>query len=244
MKEVAHQINYDFEENYWWFKGRRKIIFDLIDRLCFCGSNPKVLDVGCGTGINMKYLQRYRQVLGVDVSMKALKFCKSRGINDLLQAQIENLPFQEDRFDLICALDILEHVEDDLKALCQLRRVCKKGGRLLITIPAFNFLWSGEDNVSEHKRRYTRHEIVAKAEAAGLKIEKATYFNAFLFPLVLLMIMIKRVFIPSSMNKSNVGKLPSIINAVLEPVFSSEAKIIRKFSLPFGTSVLILAQKC
>src|SRR5262245_484724 len=144
------------EERHWWFVGRRKIVFDLIQRYAL--QPARILDAGCGTGYTGRELRRFGEIYAFDVAPEAVTHAAARGLT-VKQGELTAIPYADGDFDLVTALDVLEHVENDRLALAELWRVMKTGGTLLFTVPAYHFLWSPHDEVNNHKRRYTAKEI-------------------------------------------------------------------------------------
>jgi SAM-dependent methyltransferase len=243
MNPEEYRRHYDFEEDYWWFIGRRKIIFDQIARLPLHPEKSLILDAGCGTGFITKLLSTYGKTFGIEVSEEGLLFCKSRNLKNLVRGNIQNSPFTAHRFDLITLLDLLEHLDEDVQVLREMYRICKEGGYLLIFVPAYAFLWSGEDVVSQHRRRYTAKELLNKVQESGFLVKKLSYVNTFLFPVIFSLITFNKFFRPDTLFKSNLKPLPIFLNKILAQILKSESFFLRKINFPFGTSLLCLAVK-
>jgi SAM-dependent methyltransferase len=243
MNFEEYQRNYNFEEDYWWFIGRRQIVFDQIVRLPLDQEKSLILDVGCGTGLITKYLGKYGKPFGIEASVEGLRFCNSRKLENLIRGDVQNMPFVSEQFDLLVALDLLEHLDDDVAALREFNRVSKKGGYLLVLVPAYAFLWSGEDVVSQHRRRYTAPELANKVRKGGFSIKKLSYINTFLFPIILLIIRFNRLFRPEMSIQSDLKPLPNPLNKILARIFQSEKFFLKKMNFPFGASLLCLAVK-
>src|ERR1041385_4002474 len=202
MQLHTYRITYEMEGKHWWFVGRRKIIESFIKRICgdLGKRRPRILDVGCGTGANLQMLANYGVAEGVDISPEALEFCRARGLSKVRLGPVEALPFADASFDLVTGLDVVEHLDDDVAGLSELRRVLRPGGRALLFVPAFMFLWGVQDDISHHRRRYTRAELTAAIEQAGLSVERLTYANITFFLPTLAGRLIMRVtgFTPAS----------------------------------------------
>ena len=152
--------------SHWWFVGRRKIIESFIERVCLALKSkvpvreaPHILDVGCGTGANLEMLAQFGNAEGVDVSAEALEFCRARGLRQVKQGAAEALPYGDHSFDLVTGLDVVEHLDDDVAGLKEMRRVLRDGGRAVLFVPAFMFLWGVQDDISHHRRRYTVKKV-------------------------------------------------------------------------------------
>src|ERR1043166_7262238 len=188
MQQHTYSIMYQVEERHWWFVGRRKIIEAFVEKLCrdIGKRRPRILDVGCGTGANLQMLAKFGVAEGVDVSKEALEFCRARGLAKVRQGAAEALPFEDASFDVVTGLDVVEHLDDDVAGLKEMRRVLRPGGRALLFVPAFMFLWGVQDDVSHHRRRYTLPDLKARLAEAGLSVERATYANiTFFLPILL-----------------------------------------------------------
>lgn len=233
------------EQNHWWYVARRKIIFDWIFQTLADYSSPKLLDVGCGTGFNIEYLQAngYKQVTGLDFSLEALSFCRSRQLSNLSCSDGTRPPFPSATFDVIVALDLIEHLADDVQALQELARLLKPSGSLVIFTPAFNFLWGLQDEVSHHYRRYTADELRYKLEMAGLHIYKLTYANTFLFPLIWAGRTALRWSGNNFQGTSENDLHPGWSNNLLQTIFAAERPLLRHINFPFGVSLLCIAKK-
>src|SRR4030095_11476569 len=157
MQPHHYPILYQVEEKHGWYVGRRRIIQSLVERICATLNkpNPRILDVGCGTGANLKMLAGYGKAEGVDISPQAVEFCGQRGFDSVKLGAAEQLPYDDDSFELVTALDVIEHLDDDVAGLREMRRILRRDGRLLLFVPAFMFLWGVQDDVSNHRRRYT-----------------------------------------------------------------------------------------
>src|SRR5260370_6683818 len=212
---------YQIEENHWWFAGRRRIISGFVEHICSSLEKqpPHILDVGCGTGANLELLARYGNAEGVDVSPDALAFCRERGLQKVRQGEAEHLPYADASFDLVTGLDVVEHLDDDVAGLREMRRVLRPGGRVLLFVPAFMFLWGVQDDISHHRRRYTLKELTETVSAAGLRVERATYANiTFFFPVLLCRWPMHLTgFHPASENTLTVGFLIRPLGSILFP---------------------------
>ena len=238
-----YQKMYILEDFYWWFVGRRKIIVDFLKGLYTGRSNRKILDVGCGTGAILKYLDQFGSTMGVDKSAEALRFCRSRARKSLLQGDAQKLPIRDNIFDLVTAFDLLEHIEVDEQALKEFYRVTKKDGMLLMTVPAYRFLWSEHDEALGHKRRYGLKELKGKVLGAGFKIIKISYAITILFFPILVIRLLQKIFKPRKEPKTALIMLPGLMNSFFSSTLYLEAMLLRKLYLPFGVSIICIAQK-
>ena len=240
MEIAEYEKMYEFEEKYWWWIGKREIIKSILNRLNSNFSN--ILDTGCGTGINLDYLKGYGDVIGLDFSKDALDFSKMRKNKNLIQANAENLPFKDDIFNLIIALDLIEHLNDN-NAVEEFHRVLKPNGYLIVTVPAFNFLWSKHDEALYHKRRYNKGQLRSILKSNEFIIEKISYWNFFLFLPIVAMRLIKRSTECEEI-ETDVKELPNIINGFLTSILKFEDYIISHgVNLPVGVSIVCVCKK-
>jgi SAM-dependent methyltransferase len=242
MKEHTYPIMFRIEQSHWWYTGRRKILAEFVEEICrhVTDRRPRILDVGCGTGANLLMLSKYGEAEGVDVSEDALAFCRERGLDKVRLGAGEKLPYEDGTFDLVTALDVVEHMDDDLAGLREMRRVLRPGGRVLLFVPTFMFLWGLQDEVSNHRRRYRLPELRQVLEEAGFEIERTTYANITFFLPILIMRKLMRLtgIKTDSENSINVTAL----NGVLGRLFGAESWILKRMNLPFGVSGLCVAR--
>lgn len=247
MKTEFYAEYYEIEHVHWWFLGRWRIFADLLDEvLGQRRGTVRALDVGCGTGTWLGHLEAFGPAFGVDYSADAARFCRSRGREHVVQGSAVELPVADASFDLVCALDMLEHVQDDIASLRELGRVCCPGGHVLVTVPAYQFLWGRQDEISLHLRRYTARGLRRAIEAAGLCVTRLTYFNTILFPVVAALRLGRRI-LPGSWRDDTVSDFsmtrPGRVNDLLARIFGVESALVGRVSLPFGVSILALASK-
>ncbi len=244
MEQHTYGIMNDVEGSHWWFVGRRAILEGFLRRIASQISKPKteirILDVGCGTGANLGMLAQFGEPEGVDVSDDALEFCRAKGLK-AHKGLAEKLPFADETFDVATALDVIEHLDDDVAGLAEMHRILKKGGKTLIFVPAFMWLWGVQDDISNHRIRYTKGQIVERLEKAGFVIERATYANwTFFAPILAGRTLMKITGIkPESENNVNI----SALNGVFGRLFSSERHWLKNFNFPFGVSIVVIARK-
>jgi len=237
------------EEKHWWYVGMHRIFFSLLDKYLRekgrLGGGLKILDAGCGTGLVMKRLECYGSVVGVDFSGTALEFCQKRGLKSLYQGSIVKLDFPDNSYDVITCFDVLYHlnVEDDALALKELYRVCKPGGLILINVPAWEFLKSTHDIAIQTKKRYTRSELRGKIERAGFSVKKITYLNVLMFPLALIIRIMKKTLRFNGANESDVKMPNPAFNNLLTMILFIEAALLQHIDFPLGLSVFCVAEK-
>ncbi|MGB7203567.1 MAG: class I SAM-dependent methyltransferase [Pyrinomonadaceae bacterium] len=258
MQQHTYAIMDEVEGSHWWFVGRRAILESFLkgivgrleSRLQAASArtgpakagtpNLRILDVGCGTGANLEMLSQYGEAEGVDVSDDALEFCRRKGLK-VQKGLAETLPYDNDSFDLTTALDVVEHLDDDVAGLKEMHRVTKRGGYSLVFVPAFMWLWGVQDDISNHRIRYTKSQIVERLQRAGYEIERATYANfTFFAPILGGRVFMKLTGIkPASENNINI----SALNGVFGKLFSAERFLLSKLNFPFGVSIIVVARK-
>jgi SAM-dependent methyltransferase len=232
MEEHVYRQLYDLEDSHWWFRGRRAVIQALLGRAPL-PDQPRVLDAGCGTGRNIAEYARLGETAGVDPSPDAVAFCHARGLEQVIQSGIERLPFDDGAFDLVAATDVLEHIADDDGAARELRRVTQTGGSLLVTVPAYQWLWSQHDDSHHHKRRYTLRRLHATLAAAGWRPVVRTYFNSILLAPIAAVRLVS-----GDKPRSDYDRAPKPLNEALYlPMRCEAALIARGGRLPAGVSI-------
>ena len=242
MRSTVYAIEDQVEDSHWWFVCRRHLFSWTLKKSQIKAKDP-VLDIGIGAGGNLRMLRDLgiKSVTAVDKSEDALNYCKKKGFDNLYHGDVNMLPFSDSSFKFILATDILEHVEDDLSALVEISRVLKKGGEVLITVPAFLCLWGLQDEVAEHKRRYLLNEIIGKIDKSGLKVTESYYFNYLLFAPILVSRFLIKVF---KIKLSSENELNSpLINLILKGIFFIDIYTAKFVKPPFGVSIFIVAKK-
>jgi SAM-dependent methyltransferase len=226
------------EERHWWYRGRRRVLADVIERMDMAGQ-PRVLDAGCGSGRNMIELARYGKVTGVELSSTSVRLARERDVGEVLEGSLMQMPLEDDSFDLAVCLDVIEHLEDDVGALRELRRVVAPGGHLLVTVPAYQWLWSSHDEINHHHRRYSRKTLLQASTAAGWRCERTTHFNSLLLPVAMTLRVLDR-FTPKATNSSlDLWVPPAPVNWLLQRPLDLEAAVIRRgLGIPAGLSLL------
>ncbi|CAN5468403.1 MAG: class I SAM-dependent methyltransferase [Acidobacteriota bacterium] len=244
MEQHTYAIMDEAEGSHWWFVGRRAILESFLKQIIQSPQSkvqsPKILDVGCGTGANLEMLAQFGEAEGVDVSDDALEFCRQKGLK-AQKGLAEALPFDDESYNIVTALDVIEHLDDDIAGLKEMFRILRPGGKTLIFVPAFMWLWGVQDDISNHRIRYTKKQIIERLEAAGFEIERATYANwTFFIPILAGRKLMKITGIkPESENNVNVPAL----NGIFGKLFGAERIWLKNFDFPFGVSIIVIAKK-
>lgn len=241
METKLYQEMYAVESQHWWFRARRDILASLIMKYVPQGN---ILDVGCGTGFILEALKTEDvskcETWGIDISEIAVQVCQEKGLTKVTQGVLENNTLPEHYFDLIMFLDMIEHLDHDLPALLKAKHYLKPQGQILITVPAYQFLWSAHDEIHHHKRRYTKKQIMKLLSQSGYEVVFLSYFNTFLFPLIAIARLTSNLL---HRHHRSDAQLPSaLVNYVLYQVFRSEQKLVPEISFPFGVSLVCLAR--
>jgi SAM-dependent methyltransferase len=226
------------EDRHWWYRGRRTVLDGVIAGLGL-PAHARILDAGCGSGRNMIELARHGTVTGVELSDTSVELARARGAGEVIAGSLLEMPFPDGSFDLAVSLDVIEHLEDDLAALRELRRTVAPGGSLLLTVPAYQWLWSGHDVVNHHHRRYTRRSLRKVAEQAGWRQVRTTYFNSLLLPVAIVLRLLERLNTNTTESSLDLWVPPEPLNWLLERPLALEAAVIaRGAPIPAGLSLL------
>jgi SAM-dependent methyltransferase len=238
-------VNHDFElqthrveDRHWWYRGRRRVLARTVERL---GLPPRarILDAGCGSGRNMVDLARWGTVTGVELSPAAAEAARGRHVGEVVEGSVLEMPFAEDSFDLVVCLDVIEHLQDDRAALHELHRVLAPGGALVVTVPAYQWLWSGHDEVNHHHRRYSRATLRQAAQDAGWECERTTHFNSLLLPVAVALRALDRLHARATESSLDLWVPPAPLNWLLQQPLHLEAAVIgRGGTIPAGLSLL------
>jgi len=244
MNDAEYKKMFDLESYYWWFVARRKLVSSMLFGLVKSpAERTTILDVGCGTGLNVSVFSKFGQVYGADSSLEALALAQSRGVKNVVLTDVEMLDFPDEKFDIVTALDVLEHTDNDQAALREMWRVLKPGGKLVVTVPAYGFLWTEHDEALHHRRRYTAYELRNKMTTVGFDVQRSTYFITLLFFPILLIRLLQNLTKKSVEAKTSYIILPKWVNSLLVRILDLEQIYLRFLNLPFGVSVVAIAKK-
>jgi SAM-dependent methyltransferase len=254
---------YHLERNHWWFVVRLEILKQEIQKIIVSKNNLdtnldnntklKILNIGIATGKTSEMLSDFGEVISVEYDAICAEFVRQKLNIEVIEGSILELPFEENSFDFVCAFDVIEHVEDDKKAISEMKRVCKKNGKICITVPAFQSLWSHHDEINQHFKRYKMNEVEnlfdLQSEKGSFKILRKTYFNSFLFIPIWLFRKLN-FLIPQKLIRKGAGsdfeiyKENAFLDSILKGIFRIEKKLFQKnISFPFGVSLLFFVEK-
>lgn len=251
--EEYHKMH-AMERTYWWFQGRRRILHTMLDTIereresqpSNGGGRPVILDIGCGTGMLLEDLSRYGFAAGLDFSPVALSYCRGHDLAHLGRADVRHLPVRSDSVDLITAVDLVEHIQDDVGLMGEFFRVLRPGGYALLSVPAHKKLWSPHDIALHHFRRYEKPEFRSLVEKAGLVPRRFTYSMATAYLPARLFRSMKRRMVeidPGAPATTDEFRIPRPLNALLRGMVYAEAALLKRSDLPVGLSILCIAQK-
>ncbi len=242
MSPDAYLEMADTEAGHWWFRGRRDILATVLAGLAL-PPDASILEIGAGTGGNLAMLSQFGTVSAVEMDGIALQLAreKTRDLYDIRCGRCpDDMPFREASFDLVCLLDCLEHIADDDGALDCAARMLKPGGAVLVTVPAYQWLWSRHDVFLHHRRRYSKGSLQSLVSCCGLRMERITYFNTLLSPLAITARLGDRL--RGSAKASGAGVPVESVNNALHTLFSAERHWLSRRSLPFGISLMAIVR--
>ena len=250
MEKIEYINHFNHEEKFWWFKGHRKLLLNLIEKYCL-KTDLEIIDAGCGTGINILNLQKYGNVIGCDISETAIDFCKKRGIKNTIIADIQNTGLKDESYDLAVCQGVLYHKKVNVeKTLDEFKRILKKNGKIIIATPGMSFLshqffCSFHDDNHHAARRHNLNDMKKQIENKGFKILKISYFNFFLFiPIIISKFYYKiRTKIFRKKNKFILNDLNKFTNYFLKKIIYLESYILKYVNLPFGTTLIVVVEK-
>jgi SAM-dependent methyltransferase len=244
MEPREYEIMYLAEGSHWWYQGMSAITQRIMETHLSpaAGGRPHILDAGCGTGGGMLFLSRYGMVTGIDISSDAVSFCSERGCKRVVKGSVMALPFLSESFDLVTSFDILYFKNiDDGVALREASRVLRPEGRMIIRVPAFNWLRGTHDNKVSTRHRYTLRELAGKMERNGFEIDFINYANTILFPAAAVKRFLEKWLPPQ--RDSDVTLEMGAFSNILKLCLLLESRIIMKWRFPFGLSVVALGRK-
>jgi SAM-dependent methyltransferase len=243
MDQKLMRATFEVDEHHWWYRGRRRVIVAELDRLPLA-AGAQVLDAGCGSGRTLQELTRYGAVRGIELSPEAAALARSRSLGEVRIGRLEELPWESATFDLITCLDVIEHTPDDHLTLTELGRVTRPGGFLLVTVPAYQALWSYHDDANHHYRRYSRRMLRSSAERAGWRVERMTSFNSLLLAPAAAVRLVQRRRATHNGDSNDLAVGSAWLNDVLEQPMALEASWLRRgHTLPAGLSLLAVLSR-
>ena len=246
MKASEYEMMSKLEQTHWWFVGKQALVKSQLEGLDLKKDRrTKLLDVGCGTGLTLPALRGFGSAYGMEKSSLAIQLIKKENPPSVIQADAkEHLPFREEVFTVVTCLDVLEHVDDDFFLLKELLRVCRPGGYVFLTVPAFDLFWSLHDVALGHKRRYTMRQITDLLPMLPCKSIKTSYYNSiFSIPILIVRIFKRYISHDRSVRSDVFMPNPFFLNKILTILYALEIRSIKFLNFPFGVSLLLIVKK-
>lgn len=240
MESYLYEEMFRLEERHWWFAAKHRIVLSLLARYLPPSREAHVADLGCGCGRMLQLLAQRYSATGIDASPIAIEFSRRRGVSIEQGTLPDNLPLTPGSCDAVLMLDVLEHLDDDTAAAQSAASLLKPEGILLITVPAYQWLYGPHDAAHHHRRRYSRRQLAGVLKAAGLRVDYVSYYNTLLFPLAVAQRFVQRL----RGDKAPVSTAPPMapINALFGGIFASERHLVGRLGLPFGLSLIAVAR--
>jgi SAM-dependent methyltransferase len=239
MERVVYQQMAELDQRHWWYRARREVIAALIRRSVSLPPDARILEIGCGTGHNLAMLGEFGHVDALELDEEARAFAEQRLGRSVMSAPLPELAGVPDaQYDLIGALDVIEHIDDDSAAIASIAAKLKPGGKLVMTVPAHQWMWSAHDVVNHHKRRYSKGRLGQLFKSSPLQLDKVGYFNSVLFPAAVAERLSSRL---RGNDKADLTLPPGPLNATLECAFAAERHLIGRLPLPVGLSLFAVA---
>ncbi len=240
MDRIVYERMAAHDSTHWWYRARRDILADYLTRYAALPAHAQILEIGCGTGHNLPMLATFGDVDAIEIDPAAREIASERLGKPVGAAPLPALTgVRRGHYDLIAVLDVVEHIEDDVAALAAMRECLAPGGKILIAVPAHQWMWSAHDTVNHHHRRYSKATLKSAIERAGLKPAKLGYFNSLLFPLAAAARIAGRL---SGRDDSDDSPPPGPVNALFERIFRLERHLVGRVPMTPGVSIVTLAQ--
>lgn len=241
MESYLYEEMFRLEERHWWFAAKHRIILSLLQRHLPPSKETRIADLGCGCGRMLQLLSEHYSAVGIDASPIAIDFSKQRGVQIELGTLPDNLPLPKASCDAVVMLDVLEHLDDDIASARAAAALLKPAGLLLVTVPAYQWLYGPHDAAHHHRRRYSRPQLRQTLTHAGLKIDLITYYNTLLFPLALAQRLAQRFAKPDAPISTQPPAAP--VNALFGSIFAFERHLIGRLPMPLGLSLIAVAHR-
>ena len=239
MERTDYREMAELDQRHWWYRGRRRVLAELIRRLAMHPENGKILEIGCGTGHNLPMLAGFGDLDALELDDEARAIAERRLGRSVMSSPLPELAEVADRtYDLIAALDVIEHIDDDEAAVAAIAAKLKPGGKYVMTVPAHAWMWSAHDVVNHHRRRYSKASLKRLIDGSPLRLERIGYFNSLLFPLAAGQRLASKI---RGKDSADVRLPPAPVNAALEAVFAAERHFVGRLPLPPGLSLFAVA---
>jgi SAM-dependent methyltransferase len=239
MERVVYETMAELDQRHWWYRARREVLAALIRRLAKPPKAARILEIGCGTGHNLAMLGQFGRVDALELDEEARSVAEKRLGREVMSAPLPEIQGVADgHYHLVGAFDVIEHIDDDRAALASIAAKIRPGGKLVMTVPAHQWMWSAHDVVNHHKRRYSRRALRSLVEESPLRLERVGYFNSLLFPVAIAERMASKV---RGRDEADLKLPPAPLNAALERAFAAERHLIGRLPLPPGLSLFAVA---
>jgi SAM-dependent methyltransferase len=239
MERVVYQQMAELDDRHWWYRGRRRILAELVRREARLPENARILEIGCGTGHNLAMLSGFGHIDGLELDDEARELSEKRLGRTIMRSPLPELTEVPDAgYDLIGAFDVIEHIDEDHAALAAIATKLKPGGRFMMTVPAHPWMWTAHDVANHHKRRYSKRALRALIAGSPMRLEKIGYFNSLLFPLAIADRAVAKL---RGKDNGDVSLPPAPLNSALEAVFGAERYLVGRLPLPPGLSLFAVA---
>ena len=239
MERVIYDRMAELDERHWWYRARREVLASLIQRTIPLPKSAHILEVGCGTGHNLQMLEKFGTVDGIEIDDAARAVAEKRLGRRISSSPLPELKgIERGSYDLVAALDVVEHIDDDKATIAALAACIKPGGKLLVTVPAHQWMWSAHDELNHHKRRYSKSALRALIEQSPLKLDKLGYFNSLLFPFAVGARLAAKA---TGRGGDDDALPPKAVNYAFERAFAAERRLVGRVPLPPGLSLFAVA---
>jgi SAM-dependent methyltransferase len=239
MEQIVHERMAAHDSTHWWYRARRDILSAYLKRYADLPAQARILEIGCGTGHNLAMLAAFGAVEAIEIDEGSRAIAAKRLGRAVGDARLPELPgIERGAYDLVAVLDVVEHIENDIAALAAMKTLLKPGGKILIAVPAHQWMWSAHDVVNHHHRRYSKKTLTAAIEAAGMRAVKLRWFNSLLFPLAAAARIAGRM---TGRDDSDDSPPPKPVNALFERVFRLERHLVGRVPMTPGVSLVTLA---
>lgn len=239
MDRIVYDRMAEHDSTHWWYTARRDILHDYVARYAALPRDARILEIGCGTGHNLPMLQQFGEVDAIEIDDAARAIASQRLGKPVSAAPLPELPgVERGAYDMVAVLDVVEHIQDDVAALQAMKDCLRSGGKILIAVPAHQWMWSAHDVVNHHHRRYSKGTLVSAIRTAGLEPRKLGYFNSLLFPLAAAARIAGRL---TGRDDSDDSPPPGPVNTLFEAIFRAERHLVGRVPMTPGVSILTLA---
>ena len=238
MERIVYQQMAELDDRHWWYRARRRILAELIRREAKLPADARILEIGCGTGHNLSMLGGFGHVDGLELDDEAAALSEKRLGRKVMRSPLPALDEVPGDYDLVGAVDVIEHIDDDHAALAAIATKLKSGGKFIMTVPAHPWMWTAHDVANHHKRRYSKRALQTLIDASPMRLDRVGYFNSLLFPVAIAQRTVSKL---RGKDDGDVSLPPAPLNSALEAVFAAERYLVGRLPLPPGLSLFAVA---